>query len=370
MNNLAIKVKEQLNVVDIRQLSFLQTNLEELRNSLYNYASTLPTQLNDVLINHYNERLSRADGRPMLGECAIFLLGDLFSIKQHIVDEITFPWSLLYDYNLLIDDLIDDTRPNWPQELLLSQILLESSLSSFRDVLGNDNSIWNLYDSYRSEFTYGILHEIKWSSGDDRRFHDDTVIQQGRKAAMVKFCAAGLIYQDKHRLLTLKEEQFIDHICAGIQLLDDLTDVFEDHSNGRINILLEDTYEWLRKNGFKNILHTQKIDNELLIFGLFYSGAIERLWKAASEQIDKAIRIFPFLNNQTIDYFKHLSLRCKQSSDNINIATKIAPIFPNSLKIPKLERENELEVSFRTRQLSALLKEIMKHINDGPKASQ
>lgn len=371
MKNLAIDLKEYLNRDDMYYLLSFRTKIEKLREKLYIYAESITEPLNKILVAHYKERLSCAEGRPMLGEYAIFLAGDLFLIKPQVVDKLAFPWLLLYEYSLLLDDLLDGSRSHWSHELLLSQILLESSITEYKKLLGDNKSLWAAYNSYQREWINEMMHEMKWSCSKENQSKTGAIFQQGRKAAMVKFCVTSIVYLDKNRLLTSREEKGIDHLCAGIQLLDDLTDVLEDHRAGRLNVLLGDTYEWFNVIVFNSIsnIHPKDVSVNQLMLGLVYSGAISNSWKIAAKQIDKAIEMLQDKENQSTKYFKSISIKCRESSRLIDKAIRDMPELQEYFLNTQIKGENTNIIEINTAKLSQMLSRITRHINNGPKAS-
>lgn len=371
MNNPTLDIREYVDRDDTEYISFLQTKIELLRQLLYQYAESIPVPLNRILINHYKERLGCAEDRPMLGEYAAFMVGDLFSIKPQIVDQLAFPWLLLYEYSLLLDDLLDKSRSRRVHELLLTQILLESSLTRYRSLLGDNSLLWAVYDSYRQQSTNGILHEIEWSTNVSRMCDNGVIIEQGRKSAIVKFCATSIVYFDKKRLLSSREEEGIDHLCAGIQLLDDLTDVFEDHKAGRLNVLLKDAYDWLENNTSKSThsMQLMHVDVYHLMAALSYSGAIERSWMKAAEQIDEALDLFTDVNSQTARYFHSISTKCRESANLIRELMSETPEFHGDFVISDVNGRHATISDIRSLRLSELIVKINEHVSTGPKAS-
>lgn len=334
----------------------LQPRVEQLRRELYRYAMNYNFPLGPVLINHYKERLKSAEGRPMIGEYAPYIFGDLFSVKQDNLEPLIFPWLLLYEYSLLLDDLLDNSRYQWPQELLLSQILLESSLSLYREALGDVQPLWAAYTSYRRESIDAMINEIDWLDTRERGSDAQVIILQGRKAALVKFCAATIVYMDQRRLLTAGEEEAIDFLCSGIQLLDDTTDVSDDRKTGRMNLLLKDTYTWYEREGLDPDMNTLNMTRNQLTVGLICSGSLSRMWKITAMQIDRGLELLKAGDRQSAKYFHSISSQCLRSSKLLDEVRRELPRLPNKIDIDF--------VKLRTR-----LDEAIRYVEDGPKAS-
>ncbi len=368
MQNLAIKLTVDLTSVDF--LSTFQTKVKSLRQDLYRHAQSFPSPLNSTLINHYEERVRRACGLPMLGEYAPFMMGDLLIIKPRTIELLNFPWLLLYEYTLLLDDVIDQPRKFSQRELVLSQMLLASSLDEFKRVLGDSQQLWAAYYSYQREWLIGSLHEMDLSSHEKTSFPSEVISQQARRAAIAKFCAASLLFLDQHRLPTPREESGIDHFCAGIMVLDDLTDVLEDHIEGRRNFLLETTREWSNANIPRESITWTTLSIDQLTIGLVYSGAISRSWKAAADEIDKALGIFSDSESQTANYFRSISIHCRRSARLIDDATTILPKFRQELLHPQTIQQQSNIIEMGSAILRQSWKTVINLIEDGPKACQ
>lgn len=367
MQNLAIKTGDLTSTV---YLSTFQTKVENLRQDLYSYAESFPSPLNSTLINHYKGRLNRAHGLPMLGEYAPFMVGDLFMTRPQTIERLAFPWLLLYEYTLLLDDLIDQPRLFSRRELVLSQMLLASSFDEYKRILGDSQPLWAAYDSYQREWLMGSLHEMDSSSLKNAHCALEVIGQQGRRAAIAKFCAASLVYCDENRLLAPHEERGIDHFCAGIMLLDDIADVLEDHKEGRRNFLLETTYEWFKTNLSETSMTWTNLDINQLTIGLVYSGAISRSWKAAANEIENALGTFSDSESQTTNYFRSISTHCRRSAQLIEDAATGLPKFQQAFLHTQAIQQQSNIIEIGSAILRQSWKTVIHHIDNGPKACQ
>lgn len=365
MQQLATKLPRDL--TSLHFLSAFQTKVKNLRQGLYRFAHSYPSPLDVILINHYEERLRRAHGHPMLGEYAPFMVGDLFALRPHAIEQLAFPWLLLYEYSLLLDDLIDQERVFSRSELLLSQMLLTSSCNEYRRLIGESRSPWAAYDSYQHEWLLGMLNEMQALSFKEACSPLEMVNQQGRKSAIVKFCAASLVYLDKGRLLSSQEQQGIDHICSGIQLLDDLTNVLEDHREGRHNFILELTHQWFKATLSHARVGWASLNTNQLTFALVYSGSIGRSWNAAADELEKGLTCFTGSESQTAKYFRSISTHCRKGARLIEDARRDLPEFREDFLYAQVVQSNIIEPG--STGLPDSWQGVMRAINDGPKAS-
>lgn len=318
--------------------SFLNTikpHVLKIRHQFHDFAMKLKPELAAIVINHFNERLKRADETLMLGEYAPNILGNLFSISKSTINKVAFPWFLMYEYSLLLDDLLDKERENWQLELLSSQVLLDSSFKEFFLIVNNQLVVFKSFEKYRNESIDGIVNELKWSKLNSIECVESAVIIQGRKAALVKFCVSYMINVDKKRNITEEEESILDNICAGIQLLDDLTDFIEDHNEGRINLILSSIYKWIENN--YPIYNRKNINNDQLIAGLILSQSLNTTLEFSHFLLKSVnqLKSNNKLNIGSIEYFNELAENCLQKGrlvDNIlQVQTKNISIYKKNL---------------------------------------
>lgn len=341
--------------VDCTKESFfniISPQIFKLRQQFHKFAWKQSPELAKTIINHYNERLVRAGSTLMIGEYVPFILGDLFSISMASIQKVAFPWFLMYQYSLLIDDLLDQTRKNWKLELLSSQVLLDASFKEFSN--NNNNEIFSLFEKYRNESVNGMICEFNHSKNDAINPTKETVshlIMQGRKAALAKFCVTYMISIDKHREIKKNEERILDNICAGVQLLDDLTDYSEDYYENRINITLSIMYKWFKIN--HPTLNSKKLNHKQLVAGIIVSKSLENTLDFSHSLLKSVNDLYKntSLGYNAIGYFNELASECHQkkrfigqivSNNSSQIELYNSYLFNNHNKIGKIESTEKL----------------------------
>jgi len=365
MNYQAIKKNDLLQGSDLDRLSVFEDRIKQLRRRLYDYAEKLPSPLNETLTEHYNTRLKSTEGKPMLGEYAAFLIGGLYDINISTIMDISYPWLLLYEYCLLLDDIIDKNNEDLTNKILLSQMLLNKSRIEFKRIIGQTSRSWESFDIHFEEWIYAMLHELNLSKNEHTEFKPDNIIEQGRKASVVKFCASCILRLSNNRDLSPVEKVSLDNICAGIQLLDDLDDYLEDHAAGRKNFLLLETYRWLENNHTRN----SQISLDELRFGMIYSGSLERTWSLASSYIMNGISKFENKHSDVYYYFSNLALECQNSCNTVCNILKSAPT-PNWNLENRMNKKVECDVfDINQKVLDNFSSNILLIIERGPKAA-
>lgn len=368
MKSVASKLLPITSIAHFNSLEALNPMIYNLREQLYNQHGIYPPLLCNTLARHYEERLKRADGNPMLGEYAVFLLGDLLAIDPSVVQLFSFPWLLMYEHCLLLDDLLDESRTYWKHELLLSQLLSESSQNEYCKLLGGHKSILEIFGKYRIQSINAMLFEIGgFPSGSDH-FNNDRILKQGRKASLLKFCGAAMMLYEKNRCLSQQEEFAIDCLCAGVQLLDDLTDSSEDHVLGRGNALLCSAYDWLKVNVLGNIypLRPSCIGKEELSIGIILSGAASSSWRLAANYLEQAVANFRCKDGIFKPFIRDMVVGCRGSYEAMD--TKLAT---NTVSIQALLKSIKIKHSMlqNNNEIARLYEDLYSILKTGPKGS-
>lgn len=251
----------------------LAARILEIRSIFMDHLDLLPGPFNKIVKDHYIARVVRAEDRYMLGEYAPFFLADLFQISASLPERISIPWLTLYEHSLLVDDIVDITERNWPQQLFASQLLFDDVLSLWRERFHKYPDLWRSFCKYHEEGISAASMELM--SGEDLPQASlglsDIHISMGRKAALVKFCAATFSIEERGRVLTSIEESAIDKLCAGVQLLDDLSDCVEDYKNDRYTYPLNLAFRRLQLSD--SVATTYLLNSDQVLFAVMVSGA-------------------------------------------------------------------------------------------------
>lgn len=293
----------QSTVINDESLAIPGAKSLHIRSTYFNYLEQLPEPLNDRAKQHYIDRLVRSDGRHMLGEYVPHFLGDILDIPSEIIERFTIPWFTLYHHSLLLDDIVDLPNLFGPEHILLSQILLQDFLLSAQPWFSRYPGLVKLFHGYQSESFLATFSELQ----GDFELYDP--INMGRKAALVKFCAAVMNFDAVGFAISEQEETSFDKLCAGIQLLDDLTDCTEDYSGLRFNYPLYKGISLLRDNN--GISFSEKklktLSSEEITTIIIISGILEELSTNANTYINDGIEELNIsLNSLTGGYLRKL----------------------------------------------------------------
>lgn len=346
---------------------FSNRAIRNLRHKLYQFAGSINGPAGDALASHYSARIRISESRPMLGEHAAFMFGDLFSADDRNIDVVSFPWLLLYEYALVLDDLADDRFTEKADLQIVSEMLFENAVREYEMIFGGDKRLWRSFDYSKTQFFESMEHEKTISVGDGDPFSADLLVQQGRKSALAKICATSLMLVDKDRPLTHAEEVGIDHICTAVQLLDDVADVAEDFERRQSNPLLNSARKWVDAHlaEYKNASNQKAI-----IMGLIYSGALDRSWIIASEEIIKGLNQFDLVENRTRSYFHRLSDSCRKSGQRLEIASQKLPRFEEVWSSLSTDESSSKVVDLKKWVCSTDWAEIIGIYLNGPRGSQ
>jgi hypothetical protein len=331
---------------------------------------TLPNVLSQRLIEHYSDRIKRANGQSRLGEQAVSIFSDLLSISKKSSMIVETPWLLLYEHALLIDDLLDVKGNQQSYDIILSQILLDKAYRKIIAIVDSNDVILQLFESYRQESWAAMVQEIEWSERRSIPKSNTILIQQGRKAALAKFCATLLFYVEKKSILTSKQEKGIDLLCSGIQMLDDLDDFLEDYEQGRRNFILHSAIKWLRqKTGYQNY-KSKSFGPCQLHVAIILSFSVNRAWTIAAKKIKLALALLdPPIKSKTTIYFNSLYEDCIRSSSTLLQLVKSGGLEWSRVELALQGGESLLSEELASGRLSQLWREICNQLTLGPKCS-
>lgn len=277
------------------QLAPIAVEILSIRSAFLDHLDTLPAPFGESIKRHYLERIVRAGDRHMLGEYGPFLLADVLRVPQKAATSIVIPWLVLYEHTLLVDDIVDVKGSSWAQDVLLSQILFDDFVSLWQERFFECPNLWQAFRTYHTEGVSAALKEMEQSlDATPEPRHDvngdcDEHLIMGRKAALVKFCAAALSIEFRGRLLNPIEEGGIDKICAGIQLLDDLSDCAEDYKEGRDAFILRIAFDKIRGHHDFNFVVRNDLSEDELISFLILSGATTHVAKLACHYLTSGL---------------------------------------------------------------------------------
>ena len=149
------------------------------------------------------------------------------------------PWLVLYEHALLVDDIVDGKSPNWRERFFASQLLYDDFLDTWKDCFVTHPELWLAFRRYHEQAMFSVLREAK----EDSAIHAETEslsagspghhMAMGRKAALVKFCGAALLVENKGQVLRGIEESGIASSAQESSCSMIFCDCVEDHGEGR-----------------------------------------------------------------------------------------------------------------------------------------
>lgn len=267
MTTLIVESEVAAPVHSLVTLEDVESGVIRARRRLLRHLESLPEPFDSLAVKFYQERLRRAGHRPMLGEYAPFLLRQVFGASQGTVEAICLPWFVLYAYTLSLDDVLDRIEDASPVDVILSQVLLDSALLLWKPRFDSHGDLWDMFLQYRTESAVAIVGEATASRAwlqSAPNLSQSRHILMGQKAALVKLLAVSLSLDSRSRLLNSEENTGIDNVCAGIQLLDDITDYLEDYHARHYTYPLCLSLRWLyAKPRLHRLCHRSLKDEEI-----------------------------------------------------------------------------------------------------------
>lgn len=256
-------------------ISRFATEANKSRRLFFKSLEPFPRSLKQVVKGNYRKRLLRSHGKPMLGECAPWLLADMLNVKNRRAIESVIPsWMNLYAFTIFIDDVLDrGHETEFAPLLLATNLLLERGISSLYG-LPRSKKVRIRLDSFFIETAAAAMEEILRHKNRLSNFSSSDVDRIGQKVAFLKLCAAEILAADGR---ALAPDLFIsvEYLATGMQLLDDITDWEEDWRSKTYSHLLTKTFSRLRKMGSKKALDPQSFSKDQVFVAVVVTGALE-----------------------------------------------------------------------------------------------
>lgn len=129
---------------------------------------------------------------------------------------------------------------------------------------------------------------------------------------MVKYCAQALVYIDRGRLLSASEECGLEHICAGVQALDDVADFYDDITSGRQSPLANVA---LKRAGMGFGLRVDEERGDVLpkahlARAALTSGRLADSWRMAASHLIAGLGLLHSRDGITMQALQALVTRC------------------------------------------------------------
>ncbi len=247
------------------------------REAFLKEISTLPNPLGSVLVDRYHNRIARADGKPLLGEYAPWLLADLLPIhNREIIAKIALPWLSIYAYTYFIDDLIDQAQGDIAPELLVaSGVLLSKGLGALYSLTPNGQDAVRYLCEQCVQTALATVEDVRRHRGCVQSFGRFEIDNLGRKASVLRMCAVALLLADGAKEIHHDDLRAIFGLETGVQLLDDVSDLQEDWRQNNYTYPLTLTLERLGEYGFDKESFRTDAPFDRVLAAAITTGALE-----------------------------------------------------------------------------------------------
>ena len=221
------------------------------REAFFRDLEHLPDELHEVVVNNYNERVARCQGKPMLGEYIPWFLADMIPLKNRdMLQAIAPAWLGLYTYTIFMDDLLDITgKPDAGPLLLASGLLLQRGLSNLYQALPPGAANRAQISSFWLAAANAVLKELQHHKGQLQSFNEEDINSLGEKVSLLSLCASCILVADGYEDVSDGVLKPVEAFATGMQLLDDMTDWEEDWRSGNFTHILTRTFSFLRYEG-------------------------------------------------------------------------------------------------------------------------
>jgi hypothetical protein len=256
-------------------LANFSKNVATNRQTFFRGLNTLPREFETRLSSNYKNRIARANGKPLLGEYAPWLLVDLLPLNNpKVALRIAPAWMNLYAYTLFVDDMLDtNTKNELSKSVLASGLLLERGISALTDALPKDAKVRVKLDRYFLEAATATFKEITKHRERLSRYSQKDISRLGEKVALLKLCASCLLAADGAKSISNELLVPIESLATGAQLFDDVTDWQEDWRAGNYTYLLTRTFQRLKNLGIAR--EPSQFSQAEVLIGIVITGSLE-----------------------------------------------------------------------------------------------
>jgi len=247
------------------------------RTAFFSSLEQTPDRLREVVINNYEARLTRGNGRPMLGEYAPWLLSQVLPLRHHETpDRLAVPWMHLYAYTLFMDDVLDvDNKRDAAPLLIASGLILQRGIASLYEVMPAGSEVRVRLDTHFLEAAYAAIKEIEEHKQRVRRFSSDEVSQLGEKVSLLKLCATCLLMADGVSSIDGEVMIPVESLATGMQLLDDVADWEEDWQAANYSHLLTETICRLQDLNLATENEARSFIPREILTSMIFTGCLE-----------------------------------------------------------------------------------------------
>ncbi len=325
--------KTKLQVED-NSLDFLADMVTGMKSAFLKRVEMLPYPQSEGISAHFNSRLTRSRGRPMLGEYAPFMLCEVLQVSPTRVEEISFPWLMLYEAAMLADDLADSQLDDTPRGIYLLQLTLTEAVLAWRPICDQFPFLWDELGRFQRQAVTAAYAELEGSPCDIAGGADEHFVH-GRKNALAKYCGSALSALERKRPLTVTEDCGLDNLCSGVQLLDDITDSWSDLVFSQSNYVANEVRLWLARRRDGAIFPVGGLSVEEVVASLVASGILARVAASVVACFTRGTQ-FLGLSEDTVTgkfFFSQIALcemvleqyakLCRDHSDGIQVMGRI-----------------------------------------------
>lgn len=247
------------------------------RDVFLNDLEYLPKACQTVVRKQYKARLKDRGGAPLLGECAPWFLSDILAVNEpNKIEKILKPWMELYFHTLLLDDIIDnnDHRTAAPA-IIASSLIAERGIRRLHEIFPNNSWILLKLDECFLDMAFAAIDEIGNHRNTLQNYTEKDIAKIGKKFSILDFCGAMLLADSKNKI-PLDSFLFpISLLSNGMQLLDDITDWYDDWQIRNYTPLLTEAFQFMNVSTNEIIRYKNILSRNQILAAIILSGSLE-----------------------------------------------------------------------------------------------
>lgn len=331
-------MKSIKNNPSFRFFNFYQSQIQEVRNSLFSQLEEISPDFSSEIINLFEDKLRNNDNKPPLGELFPWIIKDLTSMRTATVKKISIGWFAIYLYTLFLDEYVDDKKPIKPEVFLAGSILAKIGLTNLTKIV-KGTKYESLVDKSLNESALYQLRDVR-KQNTKGQLNEKEIYSAGKNKIIFACAGALAASNSKHSKFII---QLTNSLLLSLQYLDDIADFEEDFLNSNYTVLLHNIDDVKVKSLFSK---TNNTSYRILLSQLIVNGSLERVTTKLSDLFSNSIHLIKQLDKKVISktesyiLFKDLIFLI----DSLNQLLKSKAVyFPSMSKFAQEDLLNQVE---------------------------
>ncbi len=228
-------------------------------------------------------------------------VGESIGLDEALTADLMLANVLGLGYVRLQDDLADNVVESaaLPTTVCLSALLYQEWMALYRRLFAADSPFWTYFARYQLQWIEATLHSNRQPEATFAASSDDDLSWLAARGAPLKICCAGACLLADHEEKIGPLTSALDHLLAGMVLVDHAADWMDDLEAGRYNAFVH-YISPLAQTPEHRETHRQRVMEEI-----FLGSAARPYFDLAQRAVQQAIQLAaPMAGGALLDYLR------------------------------------------------------------------